>query len=749
MNRLRAFFLLWLLAGPVDAAEVEMAVLDQQHIQLTLDRRVEREAVVAEGFRVRVDGEAVTVAAAGFSRFVSGFDGAAERPRVASSVYLQLVEPLPLQGTLQVESALAESGSVAVGYDLVRQQSELLKINQVGFPPDGPKRLYLGGWLGDLGALSLPDGLPVRIVEAESGAIVLEGRAVAVTAGDEGVVSGVRYRMSGESVQVFDFTALARPGRYHAEVEGLGRSVPFRIGPAVHAELFRLSARALFYQRSGEALLERYAGAWARPASHGSEQCGFYHNSVRDLVPELYAGEPVGGAVDLSGGWFDASDYNKYTRSAAQAVISLLAVFEGSGGPAADDLNVPESGNGIPDLLDEAMRGLDWLAKMVGSNGAVFNKVSHAGWHHALPHKVREPMWAITRTTYDTAAACAALAKGARLVAAYDPARAAHYREKALRAWQCLERHPERLPVVPKGVSSERFGNPDGNRKERTPDIRTGPYFRGENDLARRAAAAVELFRLTGEPRHHEALQALCARPDFPGWGDEWWHIPFNFPAAISYLHEPARDPALAARMLEECERAARQYVKNSRAWPYAVSLKSLSGTGLGNPAMSTRYAFHLLLLYEVTGAEEWLEAAQLNLDFQLGANPLSRCFMTGVGSNPVRYPRHTISRLSAAGPVPGLCVYGPSFRPGRGAYGAAVATNAWPPLEGEGAYPVARRYADAYELIRHNEFVIDDLARSAAVFGWFSARSSQPVSRSRPARRDPPPAREEKDFHP
>lgn len=90
----------------------------------------------------------------------------------------------------------------------------------------------------------------------------------------------------------------------------------------------------------------------------------------------------------MTGGWHDAGDYNKYVNFAYSAVLDLLMSYEFN--PEAwtfEYSNIPESGNGIPDLLDEIKYELDWLKKMQDTDwcGSFINRCSKfctASLHH-------------------------------------------------------------------------------------------------------------------------------------------------------------------------------------------------------------------------------------------------------------------------------------------------------------------------------------------------------------------------------
>ena len=117
----------------------------------------------------------------------------------------------------------------------------------------------------------------------------------------------------------------------------------------------------LYYQRDGIAKDAKYAGAdWADGMAHPQDAtCGLSSNGS---APK-----------DLHGGWFDAGDQNRYTNWGASDVIELLRAYVESPGAFTDDTNIPESGNGVPDLLDEVKWELDWMARMQNTDGSVLS----------------------------------------------------------------------------------------------------------------------------------------------------------------------------------------------------------------------------------------------------------------------------------------------------------------------------------------------------------------------------------------
>ena len=89
----------------------------------------------------------------------------------------------------------------------------------------------------------------------------------------------------------------------------------------------------------------------------------------------VYDAENAALEKDLTGGWFDAGDYNKYVTFAHTAVHDLLWAYRNNPDVFGDNWNIPESGNGIPDILDEIKWETDWLLKMANPDGSVIIKM--------------------------------------------------------------------------------------------------------------------------------------------------------------------------------------------------------------------------------------------------------------------------------------------------------------------------------------------------------------------------------------
>ena len=158
-----------------------------------------------------------------------------------------------------------------------------------------------------------------------------------------------------------DFSELTEPGEYYIYTNE-GPSYTFEIGDDIYKELFHDAVLMLYKQRCGVELSEEDGGAFKHPACH--------------TEGAIVWGSTSSATVDVSGGWHDAGDYGRYTVSTAKTIADLLGSYEDFK-VEDDDIGIPESGNGIPDLLDEARVGLDWMLKMQDEeSGGVYHKVT-------------------------------------------------------------------------------------------------------------------------------------------------------------------------------------------------------------------------------------------------------------------------------------------------------------------------------------------------------------------------------------
>ncbi len=228
--------------------------------------------------------------------------------------------------------------------------------------------------------------------------------------------NGKVSELAGDRVWYADFTGLEKPGTYHLyDPTRKVRSYPFRIADDVYRPVLRDSVRTFYYQRSGTAIPAHFGNDWHHPAAHVGRN--------QELAAQYsQGGQALGRPRDVHGGWFDAGDLNKYVPYLESTLFDLFWAYELNPGVFDDDTNIPESGNGVPDLLDELKWELDWLLKMQDNDGGVFNRVAGRSFDNGPdpPQTDTQPRFYSAKTTWATATAAASFAHAARVFKRYD-----------------------------------------------------------------------------------------------------------------------------------------------------------------------------------------------------------------------------------------------------------------------------------------------------------------------------------------
>ncbi len=720
------------------------------------------------------DGSPVAVTDIGLRSWVTDFNGTASSPVVKHYIYVKLADALQDGQTYTYSNCVQDiSGnypdSSAVTFTLTNTMpTSSIKINQIGWLPEATKIAYVGNYLGDLGAMPLDTNVShaAYIRRADTGATVYSTQLVKAVESDYINIANTTndppfmIPFSGEETWRLDFTPLQTPGTYTIYVPGVGYSYEFQIGSNIYADAYYHCMRSLWYQRSGISMTNpAYSGVWTRQGDlQQNTNTAFYHNSVYDKSFTLYAQEPIGGYTDFTGGWYDAADYDKYTKSAADAVNLLLTMYEIRPERFTDNqLNLPESGNGIPDVLDEAKWELDWIAKMVSSNGAAFNKCTYETWPSGMPSNQAERMWVTLKTTRDTAAACAILAKAARIYAPYNASVASLYSNKATLAWQCLTNHPSSYPIPPYRDDNndgkddknwDDYHNPPGTNwvvngvTNVIPSIGTGKYF-DTNDVTYRLWAATEMYRLTESSAVHDEFSNIVYRAKGDADPTNFLKSVVGFESWIGNANSMILmyDYITLTNGLSVCEewRSAMkdQFVYAvSNYWktcdmplPYDFEIKSHSNLQWGEGSQIRR-PYGYILAYELTGSAWFLGEALKNIDWPLGANPLSTTYITGIGSKYPMHPHNKIDHYDGIDePIPGYNIYGLTWELEYNNYYQPIIDKSYPTYQYNPTnslqYPLARKYVDVWESVKHGEFVVDDLARTAMVFAYFSSTNA------------------------
>lgn len=515
---------------------------------------------------------------------------------------------------------LTLSAGILAGSAVRAQEGETpvtsIKVDQVGYPLHGPK----------VALVSVP-AKTFEIRRAGDGQVVLEGNLGPAQFDPD----------SGDTVEAADFSGLQQAGEYYMQVSGVGRSWDFQTGDNVYDRTYYLAMRAFYGQRCGTAVdLGPEFPGYSHAICH---QHGVFHSS---------SGET--GERDNIGGWHDAGDYGRYMVNSGVTTGTLLWTWELFGAKIKGiELNIPETGNGTPDILNEARWNLEWMLKMQDSDGGAWQK--QASEHFpgfispeadTLPSEVIGTGSAPYKSTCATADLAAVGAIAARVYLPFDKQFAERALDAARRAWEWTEKYPNVTFRNPPGISTGEYGDPDCSDE--------------------RLWAAAELWRTTGESTYHHFFLSQYAQylshldpPLQSNWSD-------MSPMALeSYALSQRKDvdKNAQAAIRERLLAAARATLATTRAHPYCMSLKS-GDFQWGSNGFAADYGVRLLIANQIAPNPDFVDAARDDLHYLLGRNTFSLSWVTQVGEHAALHPHHRPS-ASTKLPWPGLLCGGPN----------------------------------------------------------------------------------------
>ncbi len=308
--------------------------------------------------------------------------------------------------------------------------SEFIIVDHFGYLPEANKVAVIKDpQIGFDAVQSFSPSQQYAVVNVQSGVQVFTGEL-------KNWNSGATDNSSGDKVWWFDFSSVMTTGDYYVmDIENNLKSFEFKISPSVYNEVLKQAVRTFFYQRVGYEKEAKYAGiAWADGVSH--------NGNLQDKNCRIFDDKNnVATEKDLSGGWYDAGDYNKYTNWTANYVVEMMKAYLENPNAWRDDYNIPESGNGIPDLIDEAKWGIDHLLRMQQADGAVLSIVGEA--HASPPSSANAPSYygpASTSATLNTASAFAIASKVFQSIGMTEYAD--QLRAGAITAWNWAKANP-------------------------------------------------------------------------------------------------------------------------------------------------------------------------------------------------------------------------------------------------------------------------------------------------------------------
>jgi endoglucanase len=465
---------------------------------------------------------------------------------------------------------------------------------------------------------------------------------------------------SGQKVHTFDFSKVTDEGEGYTVTIGGKKSEPFTIGDNLYSSLRTDSLAYFYHNRSGIKIDADLVGAkYTRPPGHDKSAP---HRGDTDV--------PCQQGVcdyrrDVSGGWYDAGDQGKYVVNGGISVAQLMSAFErtrttkgADAKPLGDGrLRVPEHGNGIPDILDEARWEMEFLMRMQVPKdkplaGMAFHKVHDKQWtgmptrpdQDKQQRELHAPSTAATLNLAATAAQCA------RLFKPYDPVFAARCLHSARTAWDAAKAHPHMFASDQDSTGGGAYG--DSNVSDEF-------YW-----------AASELFITTGDDAYRKAFLDSPLHGDvdalFPrGGGMSWSSVAglgaLDLATVPNKLTDKQRD---AVR--KTVTKAADRYTSDSAKSAYGVPYAPMGGKyEWGSNSQVLNNMIVLATAHDLTGKSRYRDAVLRGMDYLLGTNPLNQSYVTGYGerSSHNQHHRFWAHQLDAKlpNPAPGSLAGGPN----------------------------------------------------------------------------------------
>jgi endoglucanase len=644
---------------------------------------------------------------------------------VQHSIFLKLAEPVGARDVLHVihvappRDALLGSRDAAADFLLPYSDRYLetpaIQLNQVGYNPRASRRYaYVSGWMGDGGNLGLD------AIGAEAQALV--EAADPRLPRDEVATLPVTLRSSadadsGGEVKQIDLSALppSDAARYRIRVPGVGVSWSTQVNETALLKAYYVTARGMFYNRWGRDLAASYSDWHTRTPDHVTVFTNDkYPTDAQEWQMESSAWaetDPQTQPRTLQGGHHDAGDFDIRPQHYLVS-LELLRAYEVNPGAFADDqLDIPESGNGIPDLLDEVLWSLSGWEQLQEPDGGV--RGGAESWRHpwGVYYADQDPLpyFTYARDTQLTARVAGLLAQAAFHVQSFDAARATSLQTHALAAYE--------------------FAYAQGLRADDTAQGAGMMYAEGE------------LFRLTGDALHKQRFEAGWTARD-QGWGEggaDVLEASVPFPAtneasfladyALGYLQASGASTSYASQMRSKLSSLATSALSELEANHAHRNGREVAGSpawGKGTAVGEYVWRLYYQLQFGQLGTQQrqaCVDAISLSADYVLGANPLGLVWITGLGSRAPIDPRHSDSRAfivdQQTRAIPGIPVYGP---------GPALKTSAAYETANRLIYPdstlwtdrpLMRRYSSASNYVNMNEFTVQEsMAPQTALLG-------------------------------
>jgi len=503
-----------------------------------------------------------------------------------------------------------------------------IRFNQIGFYPEAPKVAIIND-----------DKATEFIVKSLTTGEVVYKSKLGTT--NKSVISDKITRTA-------DFSKVSKPGKYKLNVPGIGDSYTFEIKPQIFCELTKALVKGFYFQRMSMTILPEFGGKWSRAEGHPD-------NKVIIHPAAASTNRPEGAVISSPKGWYDAGDYNKYIVNSGITMGTLLSLYEDF--PKYFDslkIKIPESGNGVPDLLNEIVWNLRWMLTMQDPNdGGVYNKVTNADFDgFIMPAVAVTTRYVVPKGTAATLDFAAVMAQASRVYAGFKkvfPGLSDSCMKSAEKAWDWAVKNPK--VAYDQNLMNKTF----------KPVINTGGY--GDSDFTDEFIwAASELYISTGKESYYKAHPMF---PDtlmpLPSWDNVKLLGYYTLARFEKKLTNSAKNdfPELKNRIIKTADKLAEGISGNAYM---TVMGKSAGDFIWGSNSVATNQGIMLIQAYNLSKNRKYLDYALTNLDYVLGRNATGYSFITGYGHKSPMFPHHRLSDADGiADPIPGLIVGGPN----------------------------------------------------------------------------------------
>lgn len=534
--------------------------------------------------------------------------------------------------------------------------SKYIAVDQFGYLPESEKIAFIRDpQTGYDAAESFIPGNIYALVNTSNGQQVFTATPLVWN-------SGAEDASSGDKVWWFDFTSYKTEGEYYVlDVQNNVKSYTFNIQANVYKNVLIQAFKSFYYQRFGFAKQTPYAGiGWVDGASH--------MGNLQDThCREWGKASDASTERDVHGGWYDAGDENKYTSWTAGYIIAMFTMYEENKFAWTDDFQIPESGNGIPDILDEAKFGLDHLLRLQFANGSC---IAVVGCESASPPSsaTGQSLWG-GPSTAATLSCAAAYAYGAKIFRAMGNTTYANtLQTAAINAWNWADANQSVL-----------FYNNDSSHG--TSGLAAGQQETDDyGRFCKKMNAAAHLFEITNDVKYKTYFESNYLNINMMQW---WYAFPYqaeNQDILLYYTSIPSVSSTVVSDIISRYSSAMNRDnqfgIIDNKNDPYKAHIESYTW-GSNNVHMLQGSMFYSALIYN-TNSDRNTQIPHISeayIHYIHGANPLRKCYLSNMSAygaeNSVseffhswfkdKSPKWDNTLTSTYGPAPGFLVGGPN----------------------------------------------------------------------------------------